>query len=80
MESPFVITYTYIPHMDAPGNGKKHRSFEYYADALARYRQLVELHELYTDVQANFETDDDVIADMEAGGFELTLNPKRIIR
>ena len=79
MEQPFVITYTYNPHKDAPGNGAKHRSFEYYGDALARFRQLIALPELYSDVKANFETDDDVIAEIEVNQ-ELPLNPKTIIR
>jgi hypothetical protein len=62
---PFVITYTYLPHAPQIGQGKKHRSFERYADALAAHRRYLRLPKLYADIAVNFEIDDEVIADLE---------------
>ena len=63
---PFVITYTITHEKDKPGGGEKVRGFSAYGDALARFRQLKSLPQHYENVEANFETDTDVIANFEA--------------
>jgi hypothetical protein len=79
MESPFILTYTYKPHQNDPGQGEKVRSYDYYAEALSQYRRMRKLPELYGNLKANFDIDEDVIADMEEK-YKRVLNPKRIIR